>query len=161
MTLTLVIASSRNVAFSNIYLERFWGKKILKFFWPVFMAACFLAPMQLIYRLQNINRCNINPYYYQNNTIYIQYLPSRLFLCLGLHFENKFSKPGFKQKTEKLNASKYLRKVMPGFDDVIEKSSSKRLFQKLHFKLTSLVMRDNFAIVICHSNNLIPLVVSK
>ena len=38
------------------------------------------------------------------------------------------------------------------FEDVIKKiASSKRLFQKLHFKLTSLVMIDKFAIVICHT----------
>ena len=69
------------------------------------MATCFSAPIMLIYQLQDSTGCNINPSYYQNTTIYIQYLPSRLFLCLGLHFQNKFSKPGFKQKIEKLNTS--------------------------------------------------------
>ena len=39
------------------------------------------------------------------------------------------------------------------FDYVIKKiTSTKRLFQKLHFKLISLVMSDKFAMVICHSN---------
>ena len=66
-----------------------------------------------------------------------------------------FSKPIFKQKTEKLKTSEYLRKVLLGFDDVIKKTSSKKLFQKLHIKLISLVMSDKFVIVICHSNNLI------
>ena len=78
--------------------------------------------------VQDINGCNINSSYYQNTTIYIQYLPSRLFLCLGLHFENKFSKPGFKQKIEKLNTNVYLRKVLLGFDGVIKKIIPKASF---------------------------------
>ena len=71
------------------------------------MATCFSAPILLIYELQDTTECNINSSYYQNTTIYIQHLPSRLFLCLGLYFQNKLSKPGFKQKTEKLNTSEY------------------------------------------------------
>ena len=126
------------------------------------MATCFSAPILLIYRLQDITGWNVNPSYFQNTTIYIQYLPSRLFLCLGLHFQSKFPKSGFKKKIEKLNTSEYLGKVLLGFDDVIKKiTSSKRLFQKFHFKLISLVMSDKFAIVICQSNNPIPLVVWK
>ena len=107
ITLTLIITSLWNVNFPKIYLGRFWRKNFLKIFWPVFMATCFSAPILLIYRLQDTTGCNINPSYYQNTTIYIQHLPSRLFLCLGLHFQSKFSKPGFKQKTEKLNTSEY------------------------------------------------------
>ena len=72
------------------------------------MATCFSAPILLIYRLQDTTGCNINPSYYQN-TIYIQHLPRRMFLCLGLHFQNKFRKPGLKQKTEKLSTSEYSR----------------------------------------------------
>ena len=86
----------------------------------------------LIYQLQDSTGCNINPSYYQNTTIYIQYLPSRLFLCLGLHFQNKFSKPGFKQKIEKLNTSEYLRKLLLGFDDVI-KNAIKKIIPKASF----------------------------
>ena len=71
------------------------------------MATCFSAPIVLIYQLQDTTERNINPSYYQNTTIYIQHLPSRLFLCLGLYFQTKLSKPGFKQKTEKLNTSEY------------------------------------------------------
>ena len=43
-------------------------------------------------------------------------------------------------------------KILLGFDDVIKKiTSSKRLFEKLYFKLISLVMSDKFAIVFCHT----------
>ena len=67
----------------------------------------------------------VNPSHYQNTIIYIQYLPSRLLLCLQLHFQIKFSKSGFKQKIKKLNTSKYLRKVLLGFDDVIKNHHQK------------------------------------
>ena len=118
------------------------------------MATCFPAPILLIYRLQDITGCNINSSYYQNTTVYIQYLSSRLFLCLGLHFQYKFSKPGFKQIIEKLNTSENLGKILLGFGDVIKKiTSSKRSFQKFHFKLISLVMSDKFAIVVCYTIN--------
>ena len=44
--------------------------------------------------------------------------------------------------------------VLLSIDDVTtKKTSSKRLFQKLHFKLISLVMSDKFAIVICQSSS--------
>ena len=155
MTMTLAIATSWNVSFPKKNQGRFWRKHFLRNFWPVFMGTCFSAPILLIYRLQDIPGCNINPLHYQITTIYIQYLPSRLFLWLGFHFQNMFSKPIFKQKTEKLKTSEYLRKVLLGFDDVIKKTSSKKLFQKLHIKLISLVMSDKFVIIICHSNNLI------
>ena len=55
---------------------------------------------------------------------------------------------------EKLNTSECLGKILLGFGDVIKKiTSSKRSFQKLHFKLISLVMSDKFAIVICYTIN--------
>ena len=52
-----------------------------------------------------------------------------------------------------MNTSEYLGKILLGFEDVIKKkkTSSQRLFQRLHFKLTSLVMIDKLAIVICHT----------
>ena len=116
------------------------------------MTTCFSAPILLIYRLQDTTGCNINPSYYQNTTIYIQYLPSRLFFVQDYIFKTSFQKPDFKQKIERLNTSEYLGKILLGFEDVIKNiASSKRLFQKLHFKLISLVTSDNFAIVICHT----------
>ena len=69
------------------------------------MEICFSAPILLIYQLQDTSGCNINPSHYQNSTIYILYLPSKMFLCLQLHFQNKQPKTGFKQKNEKLNTS--------------------------------------------------------
>ena len=92
------------------------------------MATCFSAAILLIYRLQDTTGCNINPYYYKNATIYIHYLPCRLFLCLGYIFKTSFQKPGFKQKIEKLNTSEYLGKLLLGFENVIKKIIPKALF---------------------------------
>ena len=98
------------------------------------MEICFSAPILLIYQLQDTSGCNINPSHYQNSTTYILYLPSKMFLCLQLHFQNKQPKSGFKQKTEKLNISEYLRKVLLGFDDVIKKKSViKKIIPKASF----------------------------
>ena len=94
------------------------------------MEICSSAPILLIYQLQDTSGCNRNPSHYQNSTIYIQYLPSRLFPCLQLHFQNKQPKSGFKQKTEKLNTSEYLRKVLLGFDDVIKKKRYQKDYSK-------------------------------
>ena len=48
------------------------------------------------------------------------------------------------------------------FDDIIKKVTSiNTAFKKLYFKLILLVMSDKLAIIVCHSNNLIPLVVLK
>ena len=55
-----------------------------------------------------------------------------MFLCLGLHFQNKFSKPGLKQKIEKLNTREYLRKLLLGFDDVI-KNAIEKIIRKASF----------------------------
>ena len=53
---------------------------------------------------------------------------------------------------KKLNTSKYFGKILLGFEHVIKKiTSSKRLLQKLHLKLISLVMIDKFTVVICHT----------
>ena len=42
--------------------------------------------------------------------------------------------------------------MLLSFENIIKKiTSSKRLFQKLHFKVISLVMTDKFAIVIGHT----------
>ena len=98
------------------------------------MEICSSAPILLIYQLQDTSGCNRNPSHYQNSTIYIQYLPSRLFPCLQLHFQNKQPKSGFKQKTEKLNTSEYLRKVLLGFDDDKKKKSViKKIIPKASF----------------------------
>ena len=48
------------------------------------------------------------------------------------------------------------------FDDIIKKVTSiNTAFKKLYFKLILLVMSDKLAIIVCHSNNPIPLVVLK
>ena len=94
------------------------------------MEICFSAPILLMYRLQDTSGCNINPSHYQNSPIYIQHLPSRLFLFLKLHFQNKQPKSGFRQKTEKMNTSEYLRKVLLGFDDVIKKKRYQKDYSK-------------------------------
>ena len=60
-----------------------FGEKNLKFFFdllPVQLVS--LHPVMIMYWLQDTIGCNINRSYYSNTTIYIQYLPSRLFLCL-------------------------------------------------------------------------------
>ena len=115
------------------------------------MVTCFSAPILLVYLFQDATGCNINPFTKTPPFTFSTYLVD-CFFVQDYIFKISFQKPGFKQKIEKLNTSEYLGKILLGFEDAIKKiTSSRRLFQKLHFKLISLVMIDKFAIVICHA----------
>ena len=112
ITLTLVIASSWNVTFPKIYLGRFWWSPVSQ------------HPVLLIYRLQDSIGCNINPSYYQNTVILIQYLPSRLFLFYS--YILSFLNVGISKKL-KIETPFNIQEGLLDFDDVIKKVISKAL----------------------------------